>query len=125
MARHPKQIDWELVELMLEAGANQKQIAMAFNIHPETLRNQFKKEYDQDFSCYSASKLQYGDAVLLAAQYQKALKSSSPGNTQMLIYLGKVRLGQKENNEPIVPNHEELKNIIDHLNQKDKKNAVE
>lgn len=125
MARNPKVIDWDLVELMMEAGANQTQIAMAFNVHRDTLRDSFKKEYGIDFSTYSTTKLQYGDAVLLAAQYQKALKSSSPGNTQMLIYLGKVRLGQKEAQENVPSNSKELKDILDHLNKKDEKNASE
>lgn len=94
--KYRKDINWELVDLYLKSGASQKKIADNLQIHPNTLSDRVKEKYGVSYSTYSMSLCSEGELLLEAAQFQKALKSSSPGNTQMLIWLGKVRLGQRE-----------------------------
>ncbi len=97
MAGRPdKEINWEKLDLYLMSGASQKRIADSLCLHPDTLRDRVKEKYGMEYSIYSAAKSQEGRLLLEAAMLQKALKSSSPGNTQMLIWLGKVKLGQRE-----------------------------
>lgn len=92
MTRPEKEIPWDKVELYLMSGASQKKIADSLGIHQDTLRDRVKEKYGVDYSTYSTSKSQTGELLLEAAQMQKALK----GNTQMQIWLGKVKLGQRE-----------------------------
>jgi hypothetical protein len=92
MARPEKPINWELVDKFLESGCTQKQIANSIGVDVNTLHDRFIKQYGCSYTDYSDRKCQYGEALLLAAQMKKALA----GNTQMLIWLGKVRLGQRE-----------------------------
>ena len=94
-----KDINWDLVELYLKAGCRQNKIAEALGIHRETLSYKIKEKYGMDYSAFSTKLQSEGEMLLQAAQFQKALKNSSPGNTQMLMYLGKVRLGQKEHED--------------------------
>ena len=94
--KYRKDINWEIVDLYLKSGATQKKIAENLQIHPNTLSDRIKEKYGVSYSTYSTSLCSEGELLLEAAQFQKALKSSSPGNTQMLIWLGKVRLGQRE-----------------------------
>ena len=96
MGRHEKPIDWEKVDFYLMSGSKQYDIAASVGVDKKTFIKHFKKKYNKDFSTYSTEKYACGNQLLEAAQFQKAIKSSSPGNTQMLIWLGKVRLGQKE-----------------------------
>src|SRR5579862_5561906 len=92
----PKEIDWKKVEQFLKAGATQKRIADHLGIHIDTLRDRTKQQYGMEYSKFSSAMYSEGEMLLEDAQFQKALKNSSPGNTQMLIWLGKVRLGQRE-----------------------------
>lgn len=103
MARPEKPIDWNQVELSIMAGCSQNKIVSAAKVDKTTFIRQFKKRYKTNFTNYATDKSQYGEVLLEVAQFQKALKSSSPGNTQMLIWLGKVRLGQREP-EPLTQN---------------------
>src|SRR5579864_1661235 len=110
MARPPKEIDWDLLDIYLKSGCTQKEIAESFLIHPETLGKKIKEKFDVDYTSYSRALCRSGEMLLKAAQFQKALKSSSPGNSQMLMWLGKVRLGQREpDSVPMVaPNQESI-----------------
>ena len=92
MGRPEKPINWELVDRLLEAGANQGQIAAAIGVDSDTLHDRFVKQYGCSYTVYSGQKCQYGEALILGAQMKKALN----GNAQMLTWLGKVRLKQQE-----------------------------
>jgi hypothetical protein len=92
----PKEINWETIDGMLIAGCNGTQCAAAIGIHPETLYNRCKDERGMGFSDYSQAKRAHGDGLLHAAQFQKAYKDKNP---TMLIWLGKQRLNQKENDQ--------------------------
>jgi hypothetical protein len=92
MARPPKPINWEIILKRMQAGNTAKQIAFEHEIHLDTFYDRFKKEFDASFSDYSANSYEGGNGNIAYTQYMKALS----GNVQMLIWLGKVRLGQRE-----------------------------
>lgn len=96
MARPEKPIDWELVEEMIDAQCNGVEIAAYFNVIPQTFYYKFKDHYETDFSSYSPFRSQCGKGAIKLAQYRKALNEDAQGSTQLLIWLGKVMLGQKE-----------------------------
>lgn len=96
MAGRPKvSIDWNQVNSLLEAGCLTTEIAAYFNIHRDTLYDRCLKDNDCDFPTYSTKKKERGESLLRVSQYKNAMS----GNTTMQIWLGKQRLGQKENKE--------------------------
>lgn len=91
VGRPEAQIDWKQVDKFLEAGANGVQIAARLGINPTTLYRHCEDEFKVNFALYSQEKKASGDALLYAAQFNKALK----GDAGMLKWLGEFRLGQK------------------------------
>jgi hypothetical protein len=101
MSRPEIPIDWEKVDFMLEAGSNGASIAARIGMHPNTFYDRVLAKYGIGFTEYATLKRSIGDDNLREGQYRKALKKLD--NT-MLIWLGKQRLGQKENaSEKVVP----------------------
>lgn len=93
MAGRPKaNIDWNRVNQLLEAGCLHTEIAAYFNIHRDSLYERCLKDNQIDFPTYSKEKKARGESILRAKQYENAIK----GNTTMQIWLGKQRLGQRE-----------------------------
>lgn len=92
MARPEKTIDWNKVDRMIEAQCPAKEIAPAVNLHLDTFYDKFKDHHGMNFADYAGQKSPYGLGLLRLAQFQKAIK----GNTQLLLWLGKVLLGQRE-----------------------------
>lgn len=90
--RPEKPIDWEYVDVLLEAGCTGSEIASVFNIHAETFYDRVKDKYGMLYTNYAGIVRQRGDTLLRKAQYEKALDKD---NT-MLIWLGKHRLDQWE-----------------------------
>jgi hypothetical protein len=84
--------EWEKIELYMKAGATQKRIAESFHVDVDTLRAKFKDRYGEDYSAVSESFRRTGELLIEATQFQKAIS----GNISMLIWLGKVRCGQRE-----------------------------
>lgn len=101
-------IDWDIVDSLIEAGCDGTHIAAYFGVHPDTIYNKCKEEKKTDFSNYKAEKRSKGDLKLFVAQFKKAVEDKD--NT-MLIFLGKNRLGQsdKVQNEITMP---QLKPVI-------------
>lgn len=95
MARPEKPIDWDKVDQLLMAGCHGTEIASYFNMHPNTFYTKLETNYKCGFTEFSALKKSHGDALLRNVQFEKALDKD---NT-MMIWLGKQRLGQKENKE--------------------------
>ncbi len=89
-------IDWEKLETALKAGTQQKKILQKLRISHDTLARRVRKHYNMSYADLAQSLYSEGEMLLEVSQYKKALNNASPGNTQMLIWLGKVRLGQKE-----------------------------
>lgn len=109
VGRPEKPIDWQRVDELLEAGCSGTEIAPHFNIHPDTLYLQCQKKFGTTFTDYSAERKQKGDSCLKERQYKKALK----GDNSMLIWLGKIRLGQRETTENLEFNLVKLMKLIE------------
>ena|SRR5271155_3444758 len=92
MGKHKKQIKWELVEMYLKTGCSQTKIAESLFIDRDTLRDRVKEKYGMEYSAFSAGLRSEGEILIEAQQFQKAMKGYWPA----LLWLGKVRCGQKE-----------------------------
>lgn len=84
--------EWEKFELYLKAGAPTQKIANSFGIPIDTFRTMIRQRYGIDFSDVISKFRCQGDLLLETMQFQKALS----GNVPLLIWLGKIRLGQRE-----------------------------
>jgi AraC-like DNA-binding protein len=83
----------KVFDKLLEAGCTQARIAAAMGVDQNTLHDRFLKQYGENYTDYSGKKARYGEALIEYTQFQKAVKDK---NVQMLMHLGKVRLGQKD-----------------------------
>ncbi len=120
-----KIIDWEVVDKMLIAGCNGVQCAASIGVHAETLYDRCKLEKNTVFSVYAQDKRAHGDALLHAAQYEKAYQDKHP---TMLIWLGKQRLNQKEDldrNEDLQKMGEKFDEIIAQFSSEPSKRNIE
>ena len=95
MARPKVDIDWEQVGQSLIADCKTVDIAAQHGISTRTLYQRCKQDLGIRFSALSQQKKAHGDNLLRAKQYEMAVN----GNTVMAIFLGKQRLGQKDQNE--------------------------
>ena len=86
-------IDWRRVDELLEAGCLGTGVASALGIHADTLYRHCQDEKGMIWSAYAAKMKEKGDDILRKVQYDHAVKDK---NTTMLIWLGKVRLNQRE-----------------------------
>ena len=100
---HKKEIEWDKVELYLKAGATQAKIAESLCIDRNTLSDRVEEKYGMKYAAFAASLHRTGELLLEAKQFQKAME----GNTHMLTWLGKIRLGQTEVKEEL-PRNDEL-----------------
>lgn len=89
----PIPIDWDVVDNLLESGCSGAEAAAHFGVCPDTLYIRCNKDKNMTFSAYRAQKLAKGDSLLRSKQFSEAIK----GDRTMLIWLGKQRLGQREN----------------------------
>lgn len=96
MSRPFRPIDWKKVEFLLCAGCSGREIASEMGMDKDTLYDAAKREKNMCFSEYSAMFHSKGEAMLKSAQFAKAVGLSKNGDTQLLTWLGKVRLKQKE-----------------------------
>lgn len=109
-------IDWNLVDNLLKAGCPGTEIAPHFDICEDTLYIRCEKEKGVGWSAYLRQKRSQGDANLRAKQYTEALK----GDRTLLIWLGKQRLGQRENDATITVTPEtaiQFKAVMDQLDK--------
>lgn len=114
--RTPIPTDWELVDEWLEADCRGTEIASMLGISDDTLYERCSKEKGLIFSIYSAKKKAKGDGNLKITQYKEALA----GDRGMLIWLGKQRLGQKDNHDMSV--HSDMKiGIVNYGSRSDPK----
>ncbi len=104
--RNPKPVDWVKVDYLLLAGCLGSEIAPHFDMHPNTFYDKVIEEYGVSFTEYSTLKKNQGDSILRAKQYELANK----GEKTMLVWLGKNRLNQRENqqNDGIPPAQDQL-----------------
>lgn len=71
------------------------EIAAHLGLNPDLLYRKIKEKYKIGFGEYLQQKKASGRTILREAQFEKAIK----GDTAMLIFLGKQRLGQSEKSE--------------------------
>jgi len=114
----PKVIDWDVVDDYLISGLLGSKIADALGVHPDTLYNRCLEEKGTNWSAYLQQKRTKGDAILHKAQFSKALE----GDTSLLIFLGKVRLEQRETmTVSVAPETEKnFTNVMSQLDQMQK-----
>lgn len=96
MARPQKEINWEVVEKLIECGCSGVEIAAKFRIQSDTFYIRFKKEYKCSFQDYRGETQEAGLADLRAMIHAKALNNKAPGNSNLLIFLAKCKLGMRE-----------------------------
>lgn len=96
MARPLKEINWDVVDKLIEAGCNGLQIAAKFRIDDDTFYNRFKKEYGFSFQDYSGKIQECGKADIISMLHAKAINNGAPGNATLLMFLARCRLGMKE-----------------------------
>lgn len=97
MTRPEIPINWEKVDELLMSGSPGTEIAAFFGMHEETFYNRVEKKFNTGFSVYAAEKRATGEAMLRLHQYQKAVGLTKKGDNTLLIFLGKQRLGQRDN----------------------------
>lgn len=114
-----KEIDWTIVDHKLRANCHGTTIASIFDMHPQTFYNKVIEEKKMSFTEYSAQKKLEGDDCIKTAQYEEAVIEK---NTTLLVWLGKVRLEQKEHPEVVsTPNDAKLDVLLaDVKSMKDK-----
>lgn len=90
--RPPAEIDFAIVDDMLEAGCNGVEVAARLGMHPDSLYRRVQEELGIGFAAYRQQKVASGDQKLRERLYREALS----GDKSALIFLSKTRLGMKE-----------------------------
>lgn len=109
MSRPEISIDWDKVDELLTAGCLGTEVAGYFEIHPDTFYRRVQEKFNMGFTDYSREKKFKGESILRAHQYAKALGLTDKGDNTLLIWLGKCRLKQRENDiQDVSPNQEAL-----------------
>lgn len=96
MARPHKTINWDIVERLIECGSNGIEIAAKFRIQDDTFYKRFKEEYGCNFQDYRGKYKDAGLADLRLMIHSKAINNKAPGNSNLLIFLAKCKLGYRE-----------------------------
>jgi hypothetical protein len=117
MAGRPEHtIDWNKVDHLLSAGCLGTEVAAVFGMHPDTLYRRTLEEKGTNFADYLQQKRSNGDAAIRNKQYEKALGLTDTGNDTLLIWLGKNRLGQRNEDKLSIVTEEQkakLDNTMD------------
>lgn len=111
-------IDWNKVDRLIECGNDGVRVAANLGIHPNTLYRRCEEEKGSNYSAYAAEKKQKGVSLLLAKQYEVAMK----GNTTMLIWVGKQMAGQRDFKEE---QNQQQKVVLEVNYKNDSNNPVE
>lgn len=113
-------IDWTIVDRLLMDGCTGIEIAAYFGVSPDTLYIRCVKVKGIVFSQYAQQKRSKGDALIKSKQMSFALNGDC-GNGAMLIWLGKNRLGQRDDPITSVEFNGELAKKLDELKLVQKK----
>jgi hypothetical protein len=103
-------INWERVDELMMCGCPGTEIAAYFGMHEDTFYKRVEAKYSMGFSAYLAKNKATGEALIREAQFKKALGHTKKGDNTLLIWLGKQRLGQKEQADAPQATQEILKN---------------
>jgi AraC-like DNA-binding protein len=88
-----KEVEWDIAGQLIAAGATGKQVASYFGMHPDTFYKKVQAQFCISFTEYQQEHKERGDAMLILAQFEKAVIEKDKA---LLIWLGKQRLNQKE-----------------------------
>lgn len=99
-------IDWNIVDELLEAGCSGVEIAANIGIKPVALYDRCVTDNGMIFTEYSQEKAAKGEAILRKVQFDKAIGKAKDADNTMLVWLGKVRLKQKEESTHTVMSQE-------------------
>ena len=107
--RPKSEINISVIDEMLEAGCTGEEVAARFGIHADTLYRRIQEETGVGFTAYRQQKIAVGDQFIREKMYGQA----KSGNTTMLIFLGKTRLGMSEKVQVYMPDIKEMaQNIV-------------
>ena len=84
--------EWERIELYLKAGSKPWKIASIFGLSNGQFKGLLESKYGDGWEKALEAFDSQGISLIEAKQFQKAMD----GNITMLIWLGKVRCGQRE-----------------------------
>ncbi len=91
-----KEINWDVVEKLIECGCSGPEIAGKFRVNSDTFYRRFQQEYGFNFQGYRVELQSAGLADLRAMLRAKALSNKAPGNATLLMFLARCELGMKE-----------------------------
>jgi len=110
-------INWKEVESYLIAGCSGRSIASSMGFQPNTIYDRCLKDHGQTFTEYSQQFYEKGENLLRAHQFAKALGKTDKGDNTLLIWLGKVRLKQKEEVTMSESDHKAVASIVSQINK--------
>lgn len=120
MAPKRKEIDWTLFEQLCAVQCTQSEIASMLKIHIDTLRDNTKRHYKDEYSNVYKKYCENGKCSLRRNQFVLSKK-----NAAMAIWLGKQWLGQRDHDKEAQENARsetaELQNEIMRLKHENKK----
>ncbi len=96
MARPLREINWDIVEKLIEYGCHGIEIAGKFKIDENTFYRRFRQKYKCRFADYVGTGHSGGKADLRMMLWAKAFNNKAPGNAQVLLKLAGCVLGMKE-----------------------------
>lgn len=100
-------IHWKEVEHWLELGGTGVQVAEAIGINEQTLYRRCTEDLNMSFAELRAKSRSRGDLKLLDTQHVVAHEK----NANMLIWLGKNRLGQRDTPQEVEVSKETMENF--------------
>ena len=89
-------IDWNRVDELIEAGCTKAEIMPFFPVSESCFTESFHVKHGENFSVYAFKIKSRGDAHIKEAKFRKAIGRTKKGDTQLLMYLGRTRLGEVE-----------------------------
>lgn len=119
--RPPTHIEWGVVDGLLEAGCFGTQIAARIGVPVRVLYDRCVAEKKMYFTDYQQMKREKGNTYIYEAQFQMALEK----DRGMLIWLGKQRLGQRDEPKSEEGFSGEIKQFVDFLKEKYRKESSE
>lgn len=124
MGRFKIPIDWDKVDHLLRAGCLGTEVAAVFAMHPETFYRRVQEEHGISFTEFLQQRRSDGDAAIRSKQYERALGMTDTGDNTMLIWLGKNRLSQRNEDKITVVTQEQqatldkTMDMVDYLQSK-------
>lgn len=86
-------IDWDLVKRFLRSGCSGTEIAAYIGISKNVIYERCQQDHEIQFSEYAQMHKRSGNAMIRNKQFELAME----GDRVMLIWLGRQRLGQRDN----------------------------